>query len=162
MPPERLDRLRVIVVTALVTCVVTLVSTAVVATVVNRLPPPTPQLAPPKTITVTLYPLNGLSKAYPPTEIPPGDVDQVMRLVTPDIYYEGGVHDWITPLIAEVVITHEGQPDTHLLVRWAGANPAMISVDGRNYFYGVPHKGIKDGGAKLVGIVQEIAITKGR
>src|SRR5690242_2555533 len=117
MPPERLGRLRVIVVTALVTCVVTLVSTAVVATVVNRLPPPTPRLAPPKTITVTLHPVNVWKlKACPPTEIPPGDVEEVMRLVTPGQYFEGAPNDLFFPLIAEVVITHEGQPDTHLLV----------------------------------------------
>lgn len=153
MPPERSNRLRVIVLTALVTSVGTLAVAATVLTVVSRRLPPTPQLAPPKTITVTLYPVSGWNfKGCPRTDIPATEYDNV----------SGGVHDWIDPLIAEVVITHEGQPDTRLLVRWAGKNPAMISVDGRHYFYGVPHEGIHDGGMQLVALVRGLAEAKTR
>jgi hypothetical protein len=91
------------------------------------------------------------------TEIPATDLDFAMRLLTPDKYYEGGVNDWITPLIAEVVITHEGQADTRLLVRWAGKNPAIVSVDGRNYFYGRPDEDIHDGGTQLLRLVHRLA-----
>ena len=161
MSPERLGRLRVAGVTALVTFVVTLAGAGVVATVVSRQPPPTPRLAPPKTITVTLYPIPDIDPSgCPPTAIPAGEFDHVMRLITPDKYYEGGVNDWITPLIAEVVITHEGQADTRLLVRWAGKNPATISVDGRHYFYGRPHEEVHDGGMQLVALVRRLDKAK--
>ncbi len=163
MSPERLRSWRVVGVTALVTFVVTLVGAAMVGTVVNRQSPATPQLAPPKTITVTLYPNSGLGlNGSGPTEIPAGEFGRVMRLVTPDRYYEGGVNDWIIPLIAEVVITHEDQPDSQLLVRWAGKNPATISVDGRHYYYGVPHEDIHDGGMQLVALVRRLAEAKTR
>ena len=163
MPPEQLSRWRVVGVTALVTVVATLIGVAIVTTIVIRQPPPTPPLAPPKTITVTLYPIPNMGlRGCPPTEIPASEIDRVVRLVTPDKYYEGGVNDWITPLIAEVVFTHEGQPDTRLLVRWAGKNPATISVDGRNYFYGKPHEEVHDGGMQLIGLVQRLNEAKSR
>jgi hypothetical protein len=161
MPVERSDRLRVIGITAVVTCVATLAVAATVVTVVSRRPPPTPQLAPPKAITVTLYPVDGVStERRGPTEIPAGDFGQVMRLVTPGKFYEGGVNDKVIPLIAEVVITHEGQPDTRLLVRWTGKNPAAISVDGHNYFYGVSHPDIHDGAMQLFALVERLAKVK--
>jgi hypothetical protein len=141
----------------------TLAGAAALWEVMSREPPPTPQLSPPKTISVMLYPLSSWnSPGHPMTEIPAGDVDFVWRLLTPDKYYEGGVNDWVTPLIAEAVITHEGQPDTRLLVRWAGKNPAIISVDGRNYFYGRPDADVHDGGVQLVRIVQRLTEAKPR
>ena len=163
MSTERLGRVRLIVVTALVTSVATLAVAATVLTWVSRRPPPTPRLAPPKTITVTLYPVSEWGrKGFPHAEIPATDFDNVIRLVTPDKYVSGGVHDRIDPLIAEVVIAHDGHPDTRLLVRWAGKNPAMISVDGRHYFYGVPHEGIHDGGMQLVALVERLVEAKTR
>jgi hypothetical protein len=160
MSPERLGRLRLIGVTALITFVVTLAGAGAILTVVSRQPPPTPRLPPPKSITVTLYPAIGLSSAGPPTEIPAGEIDHVMRLVTPDKYVEGGVNDWLWPLIAEVVIAHEGQPATCLFVRWAGEKPAAVSADGRNYFYARPHEEIYDGGRQLITLVQRLAEAK--
>ena len=102
--------------------------------------------------------VNGVGR--PITEIPPGEIDYVFRLLTPDKYYGRSVNDWITPLIAEVVITHENHPDTRLLVRWGGKNPAMISVDGRNYFYGRQYEDIFDGGTQLVRVLDELAAAK--
>jgi hypothetical protein len=160
MSPERQGRLRAIALTALVTCGATLAAVYAFA-IVSRRPPPTPQLAPPKTITVTLYPCNNWSMpGCPPTQIPAGDFEQVMRLLTPGQYYEGGINDWITPLIAEVVIAHEGQPETRLLVRWSGKNPALLSVDGKHYFYGQLHDGIYDGGLQLAALAQKLAEAK--
>ncbi len=163
MPPERQSRLRLVGVTAFVSFIATLAGVAAVATVVSRQPPPTPQLARAKSISVTLYPMRDFNfPGCPRTEVPVGDIEHVMRLVTPDVYYSGGVSDWITPLIAEVIITHEGQKDTHLLVRWAGKNPATISVDGRHYFYGTTHEDIGDGGIQLVALVRRLAEVKPR
>ncbi len=161
MSPERQGRRLTIVVTALITCVVTLVGTAVVATVVSRQQPPTPRLEPPKTVTVTLYPVPGMNlKGSPPTEIPAGEFDHVMRLVTPDKYLEGGVNDLIHRLIAEVVITHEDGHNTWVLVRWTGKNPPAVSVDGRHYFYARPYDDVYDGGMQLVTLVRRLAEAK--
>ncbi len=163
MSPERPRLWYVVGLTAFVTFLVTLAGLAAVAAVQRGIPPPTPRLAPPKTITVTLYPLPGMDLAgSSPTTIPAEEFDRVMRLVTPDQYYGQTVNDWITPLIAEVVITHEDQPETRLLVRWAGKNPATISIDGDHYFYGVPHEGIQDGGMQLVVLVRRLIEAKSR
>lgn len=159
MSPERLDRLRVVGLTALVTFLGTLGGVAAVVAVVSRQPPPTPRLAPPKTITVTLYPIPGMDglRGCLPTEIPAGEFDRLMRLVTPDVYDRHRANDWISPLVAEVVITHEGQQDTRLLVRWTGKNPAATSVDGYHYFYGSPHEDVHDGAIQLVSLVARLA-----
>ena len=162
MPSERPGLLEVIAATAFVTCVATIAGLCTVVSVVNRIPPPTPQLDPPKTITVTLYPMRGAyPEGTPPIEIPPADLDNVMRLVTPDSYYEGGTHDRISPLIAEVVITHEARPETLLHVRDGGKNPALISADG-HYFYGKPHDDVYDGAIQLVALVRRLAEAKPR
>ena len=92
--------------------------------------------------------------------MPAAEFEQVMKLVTPDQYVEGGLNEFITPLIAEVVIRHEGQRETHLLIREAGNNPAMISADGRHYYYSVPFGDIGDGAMKLARLVTKLAEKK--
>ena len=161
--PSRLSTLHVACVTAVITCIVTLAGTFALWSAVSRRAPSTPRLPPPKTITVTIYPYEPWMKTgYPPTEIPAGKLDYARRLVTPDKYYEGGVNDMFTPLMAVVVLTHEGQPDTRLLVRHSGHNPALISVDGRNYFYGRNEEDIHDGGLDLLRLVRQVTDAKQR
>jgi hypothetical protein len=155
--------LYVVSVTAVVTCIVTLAGTFALWSALSRRTPPTPWLPPPKTITVTIYPFElWMKTGYPPTEIPASKLGYARRLVTPDKYYEGGVNDLITPLMAVVVLTHEGQPDTRLLVRYSGHNPALISVDGRNYFYGRNDEDIHDGGTDLLRLVSQVTEAKQR
>ena len=163
MSLEHLSKLRVIAVTALVTFALTLTGAVALFSRVSRQAPPTPTIAPPKTITVTLYPASGLAlTGSPPTEIPARDFEYLMRLVTPDQYYGGGVSDWVTPLIAEVVITHEGRPDTQLLIREAGVNPALISLDGQNYFYGASYDDVGDGAVQVIRLVRRLGDAKPR
>jgi predicted Rdx family selenoprotein len=42
------------------------------------------------------------------------------------------------------------------LIRWNGANPALITVDGRNYFCG-KLDGVYDGATELEQLVRELA-----
>jgi hypothetical protein len=93
---------------------------------------------------------------YPPTKIPARELDYAFRLVTPDKYYGSDVRDNITPLMAQVIITHEGAPDTRLLIRDSGHNPVLISVDGRDYFYGRADDDIHHGAVQLIRLVRQL------
>jgi hypothetical protein len=162
MTPDRARDLRLIGVTAVVTFLMPLVGSWVLFAVLARKGvPPTPRLAPPKKITVTFYPVSQWpAKALPPTEISASEFDYATRLLTPDRYYEGGVNDKITPLIAEGRITHESGPDTLLLVRDSGVNPVLISVDGQNYFYGKVYDDVGAGSVDLYRLVHRVAKGK--
>jgi hypothetical protein len=95
-----------------------------------------------------------------PTEIPASDMEVVTRLLTPERYYEGGMNDHITPPIALVEVTHSDQSKSHLYVRWSGKNPALVSLDGRNYFYATNHPDVHDGAVQLVALVRRVAEAK--
>jgi hypothetical protein len=152
----RLRKVGIIAVTVIVTCLVTVSITLVLVSVVSQQPPATPRFPPPKAMTVILYPAPEWNRtSSPPANIPAEKLDYAWRLVTPDTYYRGGVNDWITPLMGEVILTHEDGSSTRLLVRWSGHNPALISVDGRHYFYGRADKDIHDGGVQLIRLARE-------
>ena len=63
----------------------------------------------------------------------------------------------ITPLVAEAVITHKDGIQTRVLVREGGVNPAVVSVDGVNYFYAKNESDVYAGANELIKIVSEIA-----
>jgi len=63
-------------------------------------------------------------------------------------------------MIAMIVITHESQPPTTILVRNSGHNPALVSVDGRNYFYAELHDDAPDGALQLYRVVQRFETKK--
>lgn len=160
MPPERMARVRLIGLTAAITFCITLALIYGLFKLTTR-PPQAPALDPPKAITVTLHPCDQVGiTGSGPIEVPAAEFEQVMKLVTPGQYVEGGLNEFICPLIAEVVIRHEGQRETYLLIRDAGNNPAMISADGRHYYYGVPYEGVGDGAMKLAGLVRRLAEKK--
>lgn len=71
-----------------------------------RLHPTTPVLRPPTAITVTLHPWEGVGKIHSePVDIPPEQLDIVFVLLTPDQYFEDGVNDFSTKIVAEAVFT---------------------------------------------------------
>ncbi|MGE3806866.1 MAG: hypothetical protein AB7K24_19540 [Gemmataceae bacterium] len=116
--------------------------------------PAAPELRPAKAIKVTLYPwefMGGVDGK--PVEIPPEKLDQVYRRLTPDTYYEGGVCDFITPIVAKAVITHDDGTETSVLVRDGGHNPAVVSLDGRNYFYARSDPDVYAGAYELFQVV---------
>jgi hypothetical protein len=123
-----------------------------------RSPPTTPKLRPPTAIRVTLHPWEGIGGAdCEPVDVPPEKLDFAFRLLTPEKYFEGGVHEFITRIVAEAVITHADGTQTSVLVRDHGHNPAVVSVDGRNYFYARNDSDIHAGAVQLIRLVNEVA-----
>jgi hypothetical protein len=153
------SRWRVIAATAVVTCVVTAWGTLALVRWQTNSAPPAPEIPTPRTIKIALCPMHDV---YPdgtaPIDIPPAEFDRVMRFITPRHYYgTTHIHEWILPLVAVVVITHDGLPDTHLLIRSGGKNPALISAGTRYYYYCDWHPGMGDGAMQLRALVSEIA-----
>src|SRR5262249_42120561 len=120
--------------------------------------PSTPQLRPPTAIKVTLYPWQGVGGIDgEPVDIPAEKLDLAFRLLTPASYFEGGVHEFITPIVPEAVINHADGTETSVLVRDHGHNPAVVTVDGRNYFYGRNDPDVHAGAVQLIRLVTEVA-----
>lgn len=138
---------------AVVMCVVFVVTT--------RRPPPTPALPPATAIKVTLHPWHGIGGIDgKPVDIPPDKLDLAFRLLTPAAHFGGGVHEFITPVVAEAVVTHADGTETLLLVRDNGKNPAVVTVDGRAYFYARNDPDVHAGASQLVGLVLDVSRTR--
>lgn len=134
-----------------------------VAVVVLQWSPPTPQLRPATAIRMTPHPWEGIAvNGCQPIEIPPAKFDFVIRLLTPGKYYGDTIFDHITPIVAEVDLTHADGEHTFVTVRDGGHNPAMVSLDGRNYFYGRSDPEILAGGTQLIQLLGEVAGARSR
>lgn len=121
----------------------------------------TPELQPPTAIKVTLYPWQGIGGINgEPVDIPPEKMDLAFRLLTPEKYFEGGVHEFVTRVVAEAVITHTDGTQTFVLVRDHGHNPAVVTVDGRNYFYARNDPDVYAGAIQLIRLVNEVAHSR--
>ena len=127
----------------------------------TRRSPPTPALRPPTAIRVTLYPWAGVGGIDgEPVDIPAENLDLAFRLLTPVKYFEGGVNEFITRVVAEAVITHADGKETFVLVRDHGKNPAVVTVDGRTYFYARNDPDIYAGAVQIIRLVREVAHKK--
>jgi hypothetical protein len=127
----------------------------------NRRQPPPPSLRPPIAIKVTLYPWDGMGDINgKPVDIPRDKQDLAFRLLTPETYFEGGVHEFITRIVAEAIITHVDGEKTSVLVRDHGKNPAVVTVDGRNYFYARNDPDVHAGAIQLIALVREVCDKK--
>jgi hypothetical protein len=120
-------------------------------------PPAIPQLKHPTGITITLHPWEASrSMDCRPVDIPPNKRELVIKLLTPGQYFGSEVHDFITPIVAEAVITHDDGTRTFVMVRDHGHNPAVVSVDGRNYFYARDYPGVPGGTLQLIHLVNDL------
>jgi len=122
--------------------------------------PPTPIIADADTITITLYPLPDLGvDGSKPITIPKQYHNRIMDFLKPGQPYShsGSINEFMHTLIARVELTHTNGPKTLLLVRWSGKNPALISVDGRHYYYGASTDEIYDGAIQLRSLVDSIS-----
>ena len=73
----------------------------------------------------------------------------------PEMYY-GRVTDNYPPIVAEATVAHAGETQTRILVREGGKNPAIVSVDGINYFYAKNDSGVLAVATELIRLVREI------
>lgn len=122
----------------------------------SRFTPPTPHLKQPKTITVFLHPWSEYRAATNiPVIIPAKNQESVFRRLVPETYY-GDINEHITPIVAHATITHSDETQTHVLVREGGKNPAVVSVDGKNYFYARNESDVFAGATELISLVSEI------
>lgn len=124
--------------------------------------PPTPPLRPATAIQVVLYPseFTGGPSVGVPISIPPENLDFVFRLVTPEKFYQKRVYEFITPVLAKVEITHGDKTQTRILVRDGGHNPAVVTLDGNNYFYARNDPDFTVGAYQLGWLVQKIPYEK--
>lgn len=124
--------------------------------------PSTPTLRPATAIQVVLYPseYTGGPSVGVPISIPPENLDFVFRLLTPEKYFGRRVHDFITPVFAEVEISHSDGTRTRILVREHGHNPAVVTLDGYNYFYARNDPDVTLGACQLGWLVQKIPYEK--
>jgi hypothetical protein len=93
-------------------------------------------------------------------DIPPDKLELVFRRLTPQTHFEGPVHEFITPVVARAVITHGDGKETSVLVRDHGHNPAVVTVDGRHYFYARKDPDVYAGAVELTRMVHEVAHEK--
>ena len=117
--------------------------------------PPTPDLKPPETITVLLHPPWTSATTTEAVVIPATSQDDVFRRLVPEAYY-GRINEHISPIVAEATVTHPDETQTRILVREGGKNPAIVSVDGINYFYAKNDSDVFAGATELIRLVREI------
>lgn len=123
--------------------------------------PATPVIRPPTAIKVTLYPWEGVGGIDgEPVDIPPDKMAFAFRRLVPEKYFGGTVYDFITRIVAEAVITHADGSHTLVMVRDHGHNPAVVSIDGRNYFYARNDPDVYAGATELIRLVTEVASAK--
>ena len=123
----------------------------------RNLPPETPVVRKPESVVVFLHPWSGYEAATTKAvRIPIERQDEVYRRIVPETFY-GNVYEHVSPLVAEAVITHADKTETSVLVRDGGHNPAIVSVDGVNYFYAKNEPDVYAGANELIRLVAEIA-----
>ncbi|VTS06879.1 hypothetical protein [Tuwongella immobilis] len=123
----------------------------------SRRSPPTPVLRPPIAMQVTLYPWEGSSDIDgQPVDIPKDKLDRAFLLLTPDTDIESGIHDLAIPVVAKAVLAHADGTETPVLVRDHGHNPAVVTVDGRHYFFARSEPDVDAGAIELIRIVNQV------
>lgn len=123
----------------------------------RSLPPETPVVRKPESVVVFLHPWGGYEAATTKAvRIPIKMQEEVFRRLVPETFY-GSVDEHVSPLVAEAVITHADRTETTVLVRDGGHNPAVVSVDGVNYFYAKKEPDVFAGANELIRLVAAIA-----
>lgn len=123
----------------------------------RSLPPETPVVRKPESVVVFLHPWSGDEAATTKAvRIPIESQEEVFPRLVPETFY-GNVHEHVSPVVAEAVITHADKTETTVLVRDGGHNPAIVSVDGVNYFYAKNEPDVYAGANELIRLVAAIA-----
>jgi hypothetical protein len=118
-------------------------------------PAPPPKLRPISGISGRILTVPEFSfEARDSVEVPQEEVPAFAVLITPakrcvqTIYPEEHHH------VADVVVRHPDGSTTSLIVRWTGHNPAAVSLDGENYYYGGSDD-FPDGATRIVRLLYQ-------
>ena len=137
------------------------VATCVVLAISMNLSRPAPELRPPVSIKVTLHTWIDLGIIGGETaEIPREELDFAFRLMTPEKHQRYGAHEFVHRIVAEAEITHADGSKTNVLIRDTGVNPALVTIDGRNYFSARNDPDVRAGAMQLIRLVHDVTNSK--
>ncbi len=98
---------------------------------------PVPKLSPISKISAKVYSVPELQLSpIDCVDIPNDQIKLFSALVIPSRKCEQQIKKEMHYHVADIYIQHEGVAKTTLLVRWTGQNPAAITLDDKNYYYG--------------------------
>jgi len=87
-------------------------------------------------------------------EVPETELAAFATLITPTEQYVQHINPELHYHIADVFVKHPDGTTTTLMIRDAGVNPAAISLDGRDYFYGGRDE-FHDGATRIIHLLQQ-------
>ena len=87
-------------------------------------------------------------------EVPDEHLSSFAKLITPTKPCLQNINSSTNYRVADVTIHHTDGTETTLIVRWTGANPAAISLDDRNFYYG-GRDAFPDGATRIVRLLAE-------
>ncbi|UUO09079.1 hypothetical protein M4951_12365 [Blastopirellula sp. J2-11] len=87
-------------------------------------------------------------------EVPEESIEEFAFLIRPVAPCTQTINPKFDYHVADVILQHPDGSTTTLLVRWTGHNPAGISLDDRNYYYGGTGK-FPDGATRIVQLLNQ-------
>jgi hypothetical protein len=121
----------------------------------QRAPTPTPTLPPIVKISAKVYAVPGwFNEPIELVEVPQESVPAFAKLITPIEPCIQTIDSEMHHHVADITVQHPDGSDTTLIVRWTGHNPAAISLDGRNYYYGGSDD-FPDGATRILQLLNE-------
>jgi hypothetical protein len=115
----------------------------------------TPALRPITKISGKVYsvPELGIS-AIDSVEVPQEQVSAFAVLITPTKPCAQDIDPQMNYHVADVYVQHQDRRTTTLIVRWTGHNPAALSLDDCNYYYGGSDD-FPDGARRIIRLLNE-------
>jgi hypothetical protein len=121
----------------------------------SRQPGPPPKLPPITGISARIHAVPETSfEAIDSVEVPQEVVPAFAVLITPTEPCVQTIDPKMHYHVADVVVRHPDGSTTSLIVRWTGHNPAAVSLDGREYYYGGSDD-FPDGATRIVRLLYQ-------
>jgi hypothetical protein len=118
-------------------------------------PAPPPKLPPISGISGRILAVPEFSfEAIDSVEVPQEQVPAFAVLITPTEPCRQTIYPTEHYHVADVVLRHPDGSTTSLIVRWTGHNPAAVSLDGKNYYYGGSDD-FPDGATRIVRLLYQ-------
>ena len=96
-----------------------------------------PSLPQPVAISIALYPVSELGLNEPTVvEVKPANLDQILHLIRPVQCITGQIDKEVHVLVSEMVLAYNDGSHIKIYVRWIGKNPAAVSFDDNEYYWG--------------------------